>query len=413
MWVTFLSTAIVWSQLSPGSLWMNPSLISCSGASFAYNAVSSTTQVLVGDTSGWSHNDLFIQGYFELSIWAADLSAVTFDYFEVDGIKHNITGYLNNVETVIKVDHNMSLPSNIRLKLKTNKQTMILFSCLKFHGEFIKTTTGSTSTLGSTTTTTTTTSSSSSSLTTSSFMSTLGSTLTSTSTSIITTTGILLESQEETQHSESYWEMSFIVVYLLFFLSYWLFPISKSREWSLNLTSIQKQDTYILAKTYYKGEYFDVAGYLKKDEVHLSTFFGHEFCPYLGEYDCRYHVYAIGQRIPLSAAIQGASFHTRLTWLLTLSNALTKSHKVNQSLGLLENLWIDPVTQKLSIANYYQNLDQPKGVDINQLGKIASQLTEDCRDDDDLTQFIHHCLSAKPPSAKECFKKLSYFISLQ
>lgn len=357
---------------------MNPSLISCSGSSFAYNAVSSTTQILVGDTSGWSHNDMFIQGYFELSIWAADLSAVTFDYFEVDGIKHNITGYLNNVETVIKKDHNMSLPSNIRLKLKTNKQTMILFSCLKFHGEFIKTTTGST-----------------------------------TSTSIITTTGILLESQEETQQSESYWEMSFIVVYVLFFLSYWMFPISKTKEWSLNLTRIQKQDTYILAKTYYKGEYFDVAGYLKKDEVHLSTFFGHEFCPYLGEYDCRYHVYAIGQRIPLSAAIQGASFHTRLTWLLTLSNALTKSHKVNQSLGLLENLWIDPVTQKLSIANYYQNLDQPKGVDINQLGKIASQLTEDCRDDDDLAQFIHHCLSAKPPSAKECFKKLSYFISLQ
>jgi len=229
------------------------------------------------------------------------------------------------------------------------------------------------------------------------------------------TTGIVSEPQEETQESESYYELSFVVVYLIFFLGYWMSPISKPKEWHVNLASIQKKKGFVLAKTYYKGEYFDVAGYHKPrtNEIYLSTFFGSEFCPYLGEFDDTYHIYAIGQRIPLSAALEGASFTTRLTWLLTLSNALKKAHRVNQSLGSLEDLWIEPTSQSLSIANYYQKLDKPKGSDINQFGKVANLLTEDCRDDEELNQFIHSCLSARPPSAKDCFKKIRYFISLQ
>ena len=325
MWITFVT--VVWSQIAPGSIWMNPSLISCSGTSFSYNAMSSATQTLIGDTSSWQNNNVFHHGYFELDIWANDANTASFEFFEVDGTKFNKTGYLPIQESSSRFDYNTSLPSQIRFRLKSNKQTLIFFSCLRFHAYFVNVSVSTTSSTSSTLSTTSSTLS-----TTSSTLSTISSSTSSLTTglptTLLTTTGTLSEEREETQESESYYEVSFVVVYILFFLSYWMFPGSKSKPWKPRLSHITKKEDYILAKVFYKGEYFDVAGYpYDHKEVFLSTFWGHEFCPYLGEHDSKFQLFAIGHRIPLRAAIQGAPFHTRLTWLLTLAKALTRAHK--------------------------------------------------------------------------------------
>lgn len=393
----------MWSQLGPGSMWANTLLISCSGSSFSFNTATTETNTLIGNTQNWNHEGELSQGYFELNIWAS--SSTWIDFFEVDGLRYNTSIHLPDSEETLRIEHNISLPREIRLKAKTNQSSVILFSCLKFHGYFVPKSSSLTSSSSSTSSSLTSSSLTSSSLTTS---------LTTLSLSTSTTMMSSISSPTEESENNNLIEISFVVVFLLFFLGYWVIPISKPKEWKLNLHSIKHKKGRIIALTHYKGEYFDVVGYpYSNTDTYLSTFFGSEFMPFLGDYDSTYHVYSIGSRIPLSEAIQGAEFYTRLQWITTIAKALTKAHKCNQSLGKLEDLWIDPVSQRLSIANYYQHLDHPKGVDINRLGQIADELSPDCRDDEDWNEFIKCTLSSECPSAKECFKILSHFIALQ
>lgn len=173
-------------------------------------------------------------------------------------------------------------------------------------------------------------------------------------------------------------------------------PARQPVYWELS-TATHCQD-FFYARVFHRTERVDVVGFARHT-VPGRTLSGREFCPFLGARDGA-HIYVTGTREHLE--VRGANREQRLVWLVTLARATAAAHAVDQSVGLLKSLWVDPNTQELAVADYYYSQSRaPAAADIARLGKIGLDWLGEFADQD--CDFFERCLDPNAcVTAQEC-----------
>lgn len=432
MWLLFLSNVLAWStvQVPSGSAWLNTGLISCSGSSFGYTSLSAggSSNILVANAAAW-HNAVpsnqslqFLQGSLEIFLWALNsgprVSLLTADGESLLPANSSSFPLLPTQEQKMTFAHNTSLPHSLRFQVTSPVATLVLFSCAQFRARYENqtTTTGTTGTtsgggastgdgLAVATTTGTT------------WATTGGGGTLTTGESALASAGAVWPGLEWTPQASSprdaayFVDRSLVVLHVLCFLLYWAIPSRVRLPKRLALSNIVRKGSGRLMAV--NLGHFSVACYSQKEEgarmVPHPELVGEVFCPFIGIYDVTYQVYAVGDRIPLRAALEGAPRLRRLGWLYTVTVILEELHKRDVVLGSLSALWVDPVTQRIAVANY-AGKEVPQTEDVHALGRLMAELLGDIQEDW-LLKYIEACLLPDPPSVHDCAGALTYLIS--
>lgn len=423
MWLLFLANALTWSTISvpSGSPWANTGLITCSGSSFAYSNTGANgfTYHLLADASAWKSPAppmQFEQGNLEVFVWSLTSGSVL-NELTVDStplLAGNTTFPLPTTERKLVFSHNASLPRSLRFQVRSTGPSTILFSCVQFRARY-ENVSGGGGTTGATSGTT-----GGAAATSGGFSTTTGGTTTGDGTTTTTSQpaagvwpGLEWNPQGGTQERGPtyYVDECLVVLNVLIFLLYWAIPARVRLPDSIKLSQIvRKSEGYFLARNLNS---FYVVGYSQKEEgAPMSPhpgLVGELFCPFIGVYDKSYQVFAIGNRIPLAAALTGASFSRRLEWLASVAVILDQAHVRGIALGSLDSLWVDPVSQSIAISDYVGR-DAPIPEDIHAFGRLTETLIGGT-EDGPIASFIEACLSSDQPSARECIEATRYFIS--
>lgn len=461
MWLLFLSNVLTWSTVTvpSGSSWSNTGLITCSGTSFAYNNVPAqgSTHFLVGDAQQWNDPPPpwdFSQGNLELFMWSLT-SGSELKHLTVDGtslLGGNTTLVLPTRETKLSFQYNVSLPQSLEFQVYSPTASTILFSCVQFRAYYenrtLATTTTGTQQAGPTTTgdqqagpattgeqqvSSTTGGQQAGSSTTTSGSQHAGSTSTGTQlagSTTLTTSGLpawqeLLSKHQGRGQSNATFslEMWLVLANAVIFLLAWCLPTRVRLPPRMSFSQIVRKDVGEIWAT--NLGHFSVVAYGRKGEPaswldypspHLI---GELFCPFIGFYDFShndgdYHVYAVGDRIPLRGALEGQDvpLEQKLTWVESIACMIEQAH--THDVGLypeLRQLWVDPVSQSIALADYACR-PRPDKRDIHALGKLMEELIGRTGQTE-IDAFIDTCLVEHTPSAKECKAAIRYLLSLQ
>ena len=438
MWVLFLSNVITWSMASvpPGSTWVNTGLISCSGSSFSYNNVPAQgiTRILMGDAGQWGDPGPpweYDSGSLEVFLWSLN-AGPKLGYLTADGeqlLPGNTTVTLPTQETKLSFQHNTSVPRIIEFQVYSPTAATLLFSCVQFRAHYEnKTTTTITTQVSSGSTGAVFATGNSGSVLTTQVPTTVsgvtggvglttGESLMLTSTSGLPAWQELLWNHQRGGRSSAAFPIDecLVLISMLLFLMTWVIPARVRLPARLKLSHVVKKDDCDFWATNL-GVFSVVAigrdnkkGSYEPPSPHLV---GRLFCPFIGVHDS-YHVYAIGNRIPLNGALDGdVSLIKKLFWLEEVASMIAQAHAHSVKLNPeARHLWVDPVSQNIAMADYAGHRGN-KQRNVHALGKLMEILLGHTGHSE-IDTFVDLCLNANPPGARECVAAIRCFRTLQ